>query len=79
MFTRRDIEQLSLQSFTRTHAPARAGLSGELNPNARLDWTTVRILRELREDGWTYDMLAEVAGVTKSAVARIIRGEVWRE
>ena len=38
---------------------------------------SIRELRLLRSQGWTYDALAEYYEVGKSTVARIITGKVW--
>jgi AraC-like DNA-binding protein len=58
--------------------PRRPGRPGVRNPNAKVSAAVVRLIRELRADGWPYDALMDVCGLSKSGVARICRGETWR-
>jgi hypothetical protein len=71
-------EVLQLMSAKNYKRPERSVNVGARNPNAKITRRTALILRELHADGWSYAMLTEVCGLSKSGVARVIRGEVWR-
>lgn len=50
---------------------------GELNPNSRVTEIIVREIRALSEDGYTRKELQALANLSKSQIARIVRGEHW--
>lgn len=51
---------------------------GDKNPNARLNWPRVRAIR-LLADGFSQNELARIAGISQTAVGRIIRQISWKE
>lgn len=50
---------------------------GEKNPKSVLNNSTVLQLRLMRLNGDTYSGIAKKLGISKSAVAKVIRGETW--
>lgn len=53
------------------------GLSGEMNPAAKLTWEVVDELRELRAAGHTYGELMARFALPKSTVADVCRRKKW--
>jgi len=47
--------------------------------NARLDWETVRTIRELHKLGSSYSKLTEGFKISKGHVSQIINNEIWIE
>lgn len=45
---------------------------------ARLNEKQVKIIHALRDDGWTYQDIGRVFGVSKGAVGNIIRQRTWK-
>lgn len=59
------------------NAQNRRSYCGELNPAARLSPDAVRLIRA-SYPALSYGKIAQRFGVSKSLVAQVIRGEVWR-
>lgn len=59
--------------FTRKELPR-----GELNPNRKLCWEKVAMIREERElYGTSYEKIAYMFGISKRQVMRVVQGECW--
>lgn len=57
---------------------ARGGrLPGERNPHAYLTAETVRRIRQLRQDGWTQQRIADAVGTSRGNVGLILCGRNW--
>ena len=52
--------------------------AGERNPQARLTWADVRVIRERADSGETHGKIALDYGVNRSNVSQIARGVTWR-
>lgn len=60
-----------------TH-PELVARRGEQNGNARLTEAEVLEVRRLRDCGWSLSFIAGAFGITKQAVAAIVKGKNWK-
>lgn len=47
------------------------------NPQAKLDETSVRVIRLLAASGWTQREIAKRFGVSQETVWKVLRGKTW--
>lgn len=60
--------------YNKGRAPCRSGAS---NPNSKMtDWSAAEV-RKLKESGLSYSKIASMFGVSKSTIARIVKGETF--
>jgi hypothetical protein len=55
------------------------GGSGETHPNAKLTWAAVASIRARVANGEARTVLAREFGVSKQAIASVVRGNTWRQ
>ena len=53
--------------------------AGEGNPNSKLSYDKVKVIRDLRRKGATLKQLSLAFGVHFSTIDLIVRGKTWKE
>ena len=54
-------------------------LRGANSSSAKLTAEAVAVIREKYRRGWSCSMLADVYGINKSSIHRVVTGKTWRE
>ncbi len=51
---------------------------GSRHFNAKLTEDDVRLMRRLKQDGWSLGRLTRLFGISKTTVAQIVKGKFWK-
>lgn len=67
----------NLEDRWRNGKGGKVGAIGENCGSAKLTEYDVRIARRLRQEGWSYEKLANKFGVTKRTILLAVKGKTW--
>jgi transcriptional regulator len=51
---------------------------GEQHGNAKLTDENVKVIRQLREEGWRHWQIARHLGISRSAITAVLAGRAWK-